>query len=259
MNKYKEFGVKLALLSGKKIMDSFFSSKIVKNKKDLTFVTAIDKNINDFVIKEIEKAFPDHSIISEERGFINKNSEYVWVCDPLDGTLPYVSGYPTFSFSLALVKNGISILGIIYDPALKRLLVAAKGEGATLNNHKIVVSKKNRLKGSVVDLSSDFKLFNLRKSLIYDNSVFCSTLLASVFGGLLVATGGIEAEIYEFNKPWDGAAVKIIVEEAGGKVTDIFGNEQRYDQSINGFLASNGLLHAKLLKIIKNNFNLKNV
>ncbi|MFA5248196.1 MAG: inositol monophosphatase [Patescibacteria group bacterium] len=257
MNKYKAFGINLALSAGKKIMDGFFSSKIVENKDDSTFVTDVDKDVNDFVVQKIEEAFPDYSIISEERGFLDKSSEYVWVCDPLDGTLPYVSGFPAFSFSLALVKNGESIFGVIYDPALNRLLVAAKGEGATLNNQKIVVSKKKILKGSVVDLSSDFKLFNLRKALIGNNSVFCSTLLASVFGGFLVATGGIEAEIYEFDKPWDGAAVKIIVEEAGGKVTDIFGSEQRYDRPINGFLASNGFLHKELLKIVKNNFNKK--
>jgi fructose-1,6-bisphosphatase/inositol monophosphatase family enzyme len=248
MNTYKNFVINLVSRVGE-IMRNDFRLGMQKGwKEDNTPVTATDIAINKLVIEEIRKSFPEHSVLGEEDGNQGK-SDLVWVCDPLDGTVPFSHGYPIFVFSIALTRKGKSVLGAIYDPVMDRLAFAEKGKGAFLNNKKITVSQKNDFANALINLDADYRL-PLRQRLI-QKEVFATTLYSAVYGGLLVACGEFVAEIYDYNKPWDGAAVKVIVEEAGGKVTDLLGNEQRYDQPINGFIASNGPLHNELVELIK--------
>lgn len=249
MKQYKKIAIDLAYESGE-IMRNNFSLGMKKEwKGDNTPLTETDTRINKLVIDTISKHFPDHSILGEEGSKMIESSEYTWVCDPIDGTIPFSHGYPTFVFSLALTKNGESILGVIYDPMLDRLLVAEKGKGATMNNKPISVSKISSFATAQINLDAKLELTRLRE--IFPKESRISTLLSAVYSGLLVACGEFVAEIFEHKHPWDGAAVKIIVEEAGGKVTDIFGNEQRYDREINGFVASNGIMHDKIIALIK--------
>ncbi len=243
------FAENLARKAGE-IMRTHFLAGVKTNwKEDKTPITITDTTINEMVLKAVDTKYPDHSFIGEEGSNI-KESEYAWVCDPVDGTTPFTHGYPLFTFSLALTKNGESILGVVYDPTNDRLLTATKGGGAFLNGKTISVSKDREFNDTTfVGADCDYKLEPIRKILI-EKGCYVPVLYAGVYAGLLVACGEFAASIYEYQAPWDGAAIKIIVEEAGGKVTDLAGNEQRYDGQINGFIASNGLLHDELVKII---------
>lgn len=251
---YKQFSLNLAKKAGKIIKANFDLGMKKEWKEDSTPLTQTDLELNQFVIDSIKKEFPGHTIFSEEGNHLSKKSDLTWVCDPLDGTIPFSHGIPTCVFSLALVKNGESILGVVYDPFMDRMFFAEKGKGAFLNKKKIKVSKNNPLSESVIGIvwwpGALFNFLELTKHLLEERTKLLN-LLSITYMGSLVANGELAATIFAGNKPHDTAALKVIIEEAGGKVTDIFGNEQRYDQEINGHLIANPALHNKLLEIIK--------
>ncbi len=223
-------------------------------KSDNTPITKADREINSLLIKEVKENFPGHRILAEEESYLEGDNSYVWVCDPLDGTIPFSYGIPISTFSLALTKNGESVRGVIYDPFQDRLYSAAKNEGAYLNGRRTYVSKKSQLKQA----AGEYEMFDRAK---YDVSQLVGFLVnegakllqlcSIVYPSALVAAGEIDFTIFPHTSAHDMAAVKIIVEEAGGKVTDIFGEDQRYDTETNGFIASNGILHEKLVKLSK--------
>lgn len=249
---YKDFMIDLAGRAGE-IMLANFSLGMKKDwKEDNTPLTVTDTTINKMVIEEVEKNFPDHALLGEEESNM-KESDYTWVCDPVDGTIPFSHGYPTFMFSLALTHNGKSIAGVLYDPTLKRMFYAEKGKGAFLNNRPIHVSSVSNFKNAMVNLDTDVRLIGLRKKIIdiVGKDAYATTFYCATYGASLVACGEFVAQVYEYDKPWDGAAVKIIIEEAGGKVTDLAGNEQDYDKTINGFVATNGFVHDELIREIQ--------
>lgn len=245
-----EFAIDLAKQAGE-IMKQNFSIGMKKDwKADNTPLTVTDTTINTLVLNAVQNVYPLHSFLGEEGSRIIE-SEYTWVCDPVDGTMPFSYGYPTFVFSLALTKNGESVLGVIYDPICNRLLHAEQGQGAFLNGEKISVSKESEITTkSFISVNGDSQFLSLRNQLVI-SGCRVPNLYSCVYSGMLVATGEFLAEIFVHKNPWDGASVKIIVEEAGGKVTSLLGDEQRYDRPISGFVASNGLIHQKLIDMIK--------
>lgn len=253
-----QFAIDLAKEAGKIIKDNFVLGMEKEWKEDDTPVTATDYKINQLVIDEVKKYFPSYSVLAEEGSDLNGDGEFVWVCDPIDGTIPFSHGVPTCVFSLALVQNGKSILGVVYDPFLDRMYFAEKGKGAFLNGKKIFVSKANSIKNAVIGVSNwkgaKFNFSPLAEELKIKD-VLVMNLLSIVYMSIMVASGEFIATVFPDDKAHDGAAVKIIVEEAGGKVTDIFGEEQRYDRDTNGYLASNGIVHDELLKIIRDCVN----
>jgi myo-inositol-1(or 4)-monophosphatase len=251
-NEYRKFAIEIAEQAGEIIRTNFVLGMKKEWKSDNTPLTETDLAINRLLVDSIKNTFPAHGILTEEGEDLSGNREYVWVGDPIDGTTGFSHGYPTFAFSLALTKNGESILGVICDPVLNRIAVAEKGKGAFLNGQPITVSTAQSLKKALinVDTDTDITLIRLRERVIKEQA-YAPNFYTAIYPSLLVAAGEFVATIYGYNKPWDGAAVKIIVEEAGGKVTDIYGNEQRYDQKLNGFVASNGILHERIIKLIK--------
>ncbi|MDO8552650.1 MAG: inositol monophosphatase family protein [bacterium] len=251
MNETLEFAVGLAREAGEIMRQNF---KLGMNKEwkveDNSPVTETDIKINALVMNAVQKKYPTYSFVGEEGSRIIE-SEYTWVCDPIDGTIPFSHGYPTFVFSLALTRNGESILGVIYDPIMDRLLHAEKGKGAFLNGSKISVSKDTQFtKRLFIETGGNSMLPSLENVLANEG---CRTVsfYSCVYAAMLIASGQLAAGVYKADRPWDAAAVKIIVEEAGGKVTDLEGKEQRYDQKINGFIASNGRVHQQLVDLIR--------
>ena len=247
-----EFAKGIAREAGALMRQNFTLGMKKEWKDDDTPLTKTDLAINQLVLEAVQKKYPEHSYIGEEGNNI-KESEYTWVCDPVDGTIPFSHGYPTFAFSLALVRNGEPILGVIYDPIMDRLLWAEKGTGAFLNGEKISVSSEKEFSGKTfVETNNHPKTAALREMLA-ERGAWIPTLYSCVYAGMLVAVGEFVANVYPYTKPWAAAAVKIIVEEAGGKVTDLAGNDQRYDGEIKGFVASNGHVHDEILQaLIKN-------
>jgi fructose-1,6-bisphosphatase/inositol monophosphatase family enzyme len=253
MSQFKDFGIRLAEKAGEEMRKNFALELNRSWKHDNTLVTETDIAINKMVISSIQKTFPEHSILGEEISALT-HSEFTWVCDPIDGTIPFASGIPLSTFSLALTQNGESIFGVVYDPFMDRMCVAEKGKGTFLNNKQVYVSKNNILEKSIMSLnywkSKNFDLFALARNLD-QRDVKIMRLNATVYGGLLTAFGEFIGVINAGNVPWDVAALAIIIKEAGGTCTDMNGKDQKYNKSINGFVGTNGVVHNEILEMIK--------
>ena len=251
-----DFAIELAKKAGDVMLKYFESDNLnVKYKKGVQPVTIADREINKLVIDKIAEKYSEHIVNGEEQNRPGE-SDYVWVCDPVDGTIPFMKGIPVAVFSLALVYRGKPILGVILDPFHGKLYIAEKGKGAFCNKEKIEVSKRKIEQGiinvewwqdGVRDVVLSLHEFAIKTRMYHIH------IPSIVYASSLVAKGEIEASVFPGGKGKnvDIAAVKILVEEAGGKVTDLDGNEQRYDQDINGAIISNGINHDKLVEILK--------
>ena len=251
--KYLEFAKEIAKEAGK-IMTKYFNMEGISNYKgDKTIVTLADKEINSYLIQRVKEEFPNHSVDGEEETF--GESEYVWVCDPVDGTAMYARHIPVAVFSLALVVNGLPIVGVVYDVFTDSLYTAIKGKGAYKNNEKISVSDielSDMRSVSNFDMwpESEYDIWDVLKEL--GKETYFVGVGSVIRACLCVATGEFTCAIFPGtkHKNCDIAAVKVIVEEAGGKVTDFEGNEQRYDKDINGAIISNKVVYDKVLDAI---------
>lgn len=254
---YLEFAKSIAL-EAKKIMIKYFNQDNGENYKlDKTIVTLADKEINSILIQKVKETFPTHAVDGEEEQF--GKSKYLWVCDPVDGTAMYARHIPTAVFSLALVIDGVSVIGVVYDPFTDNLYSAIKGHGAYKNDSKISVNNIDDLSDmrsvSHFDMwpEAEYNLFDSIKQL--GKKTYFVGLGSIIRACMCVANGEFTFAIFPGtkHKNCDIAAVKVIVEEAGGKVTNLFGEEQRYDKDIKGAIISNGKVHDKVLNIIKEN------
>ncbi|MEK7510924.1 MAG: inositol monophosphatase [Patescibacteria group bacterium] len=238
MPHYLDIAKAVALEAGGLMTNAFGIGVPHAYKDDYTPVSEVDTQVNALVITRLSEAFPEHCLLGEE-GSCTKESEYTWVFDPIDGTAPYVRGIPTNVFSLGLVKNGVPVLGVVYDPYMDRLYHAVQGESAFLNGERIHTSAHTELSRTYIETDNHrgFKDMTLFQRLL-DADVRFLSYSSTVYSTMLVAAGQIEGVVYPGTKPWDAAAAKVIIEEAGGVVTDKEGNEQRYDGPINGFIAA---------------------
>ena len=226
-------------------------------KSDNTPLTAADTEINALVIRRVNQAYPDHSIYGEEDSDRKENSRYIWVCDPIDGTMPFSLGLPIFTFSLALVDqhNGQPVLGIVNDPVMRNKYWATKGGGAFRNGVPIHVNKDINFKNTYIstDGSQDFGIGidSLgTMSALHVQGARTMKFLSVVYGGIQVANGKLVGTLFYGGHGHDVAALKIIIEEAGGKASDLMGGERRYDEKGMGFVASNGVLHQEIIRLI---------
>ncbi len=258
---YLEFAVTLARQAGAIMKKDFSLATSANWKDDLTPVTKADMKITNLVGEAIKKEFPGHGLLTEEQEVTASNG-YLWVCDPIDGTFAFAHGLPTAVFALALTYHGRCILGVSYDPFLDRLYRAQEGMGAFLNEKKVNVSAATALDLTVIGVSlwarAAYEVAPLFQ-LLEQRNVLVVNLASNIYTSSLVAAGSLAACIYNDDKAHDMAAVKILVEEAGGKVTDLQGNAQMYDGSepIRGGIISNGLLHDQLVKLVAESINLK--
>ncbi|MBI4092829.1 MAG: inositol monophosphatase [Candidatus Kerfeldbacteria bacterium] len=251
---HRDFAIDLAKQAGAIIRKNFTLGMKKEWKQDQSPLTATDLVVNDLVIKSIRERYPDHGIITEEAREIQGTGEHTWVCDPIDGTIPFSHGIPISCFSISLTRSGRPVLAVIYDPFMDRLFIGEGGKGATLNGKKISVSSATSLKNTY--LATGFPRVSVTDASqfivpLVQHGAGVLTLGVIVYPGALVASGELVATIFSGNKPWDSAALKVIVEGAGGKVTDLFGHEQRYDQDVRGHLATSGLSHEQILEIIR--------
>jgi myo-inositol-1(or 4)-monophosphatase len=265
---FLEFGMSLASYAIETINEAFLQTQTTEIKSDNTPVTDIDKKINHELIIRVKAEFPEHSVLGEEESFSNTQAEYVWVCDPIDGTFPFIKGIPTSTFSLALYQNGVALLGIIAHPITQRILYATQGGGAFLTSQ--ITSQTKPVYVSNVLLSDAQKgLYNIDwwPSAEYDLSSLYGYLSnelggymispgSACFSAFMVATGEFAVSVFAGTKGKcvDMAAAALIVTEAGGKVTDMQGNNQRYNLGdINGCVLSNGVEHDKIVEFINKN------
>jgi fructose-1,6-bisphosphatase/inositol monophosphatase family enzyme len=259
-DKLLDFAQRVAREAGNVILEYFeMSDKSVETKADESPVTLADKQINDMVIQRVTETFPGHGILGEE-GSLHADRNELWVCDPIDGTRSFIQRIPTAVFSLAYVVNGRAEVATIFDPYQDKLLSAARGKGAWINGARLTVSSCDKLEQASIGITpgyKDVKKWRVLLDGLAEQGTNLVLVPGNVFKSTLVATAHIDGYVFPGRSAHDIAAAKLIVEEAGGKVTDLNGKEQRYDGEIYGAIISNGLLHDQLVEQLKN-FNVEN-
>ena len=232
------------------LLMSYFGKVAIEYKGEADLVTRADRTSEKLIVEHIRRRWPDHDLVGEEGSRNETGSDYRWYVDPLDGTTNFAHGYPVFCVSLALDYKGERIAGAIYDPNRNEMFAAEKGSGAKLNGAPIHVSKTARLQESLV--ATGFPSHKRHKN---PNIHFYHQLTLRSHGVrragsaaldlCYVACGRFDA-FWEFNlNSWDTAAGVLIVQEAGGKVTNFSG--QPFSIDSRQVLASNTLLHTELL------------
>lgn len=238
--------------AGKLLMGYFNKDVKFERKQDKSFVTEADLAAEKLIIKAISQKFPNHSIKSEEAGFIDKKSEYCWYIDPLDGTHNFLYKIPLFGVDIALVKDNKFIIGVIYLPFLDELFYAERGSGAYLNGKNISISKNN-LKSAVycsplAPLDSRNNIIKIMGK-IKDKCAEIRMLGCSVLGLAYIACGRLDFYIKFKPGLHDYGVGQVIIEEAGGKFTRVDGKE--FTLNSDNFIASNGVVHKELITILK--------
>ncbi len=237
---------------------------ITKEDDNNQVLTETDLEIGKLLIEKIQAKFPEHNIIDEEAGIIDNKSDFTWVIDPIDGTSNFANGTPLYGIMLGLLKNDVPIVGGLALPNFSEIYVAEKGKGAYCNSEKICITNKSDLKKVLVAYGIDGHQENPKFTkdecaLLAEIVLHIRNLRASnsVFDIAMVAKGNYGAFLNRTSKIWDNVAQQIIIEEAGGKYTDFFGNNIDYSNALSRpqdnftFLASSPALHSELLKIIK--------
>jgi len=215
-------------------------------------VTDVDLQVEGEIITVIREEYPDHSILSEEQGYLYGGSEYKWIIDPLDGTHNYARKLPMFGVSIALEHRGKIVLGVVSLPYFDELYTAEIGKGAYCNGEKLHVSKIG-LSGSLMIYDTKLRV-NKEPMIGYLNDLVHEVFIIRMYGCAtwdlsLIAKGQAEFTVDFTSKPWDMAAGALIVEEAGGKVTDLQGNT--WNAYSKGYIASNGKVHEEVLGVMK--------
>lgn len=259
MQVIKEFAIGLALRSGNMLMKEFraLSPEQIRFKDKRELVTSTDIKVNHFLVSKIRQAFPEHSILSEEDGF-NKGkgqSGYEWVVDPLDGTTNFIMRHTFFTTTIALLKDGEPVIGVIYSPYTRELFVAEKGKGARRNEMRMHVSNEDNLKTSFLCFAYSHEKKSLQRAVAaYQHFEFEARSMRHFGSSSLelafVAAGRVDGMI--ITPPiriWDVAAGMLMIREAGGKVTDFEGDPSTIAK--NGLVATNGKIHKQILKVIK--------
>lgn len=221
-------------------------------KSDHSPVSIADTEAEKIIIKTIKSSFPSHNFIGEESGKTDASGGYQWIIDPIDGTKNYIRKIPLFATQIALMKDGEVILGVSNAPALKEMICAEKGKGAFLNENEIFVSKINKLSDSYLCFGG-IKYF---KRHYYIDALLKLSETTNGYRGIgdfwcyhLVAQGKVDIMVDAEIKIWDFAAAKVIIEEAGGRVTDICGGPITISTS--SVIATNGILHNAVVEAFK--------
>lgn len=251
------FALELARQAGELIREMFNADFTADWKQNETPVTQTDLELNKRFIEAVQKQFPGYSVLGEEQSHPVDGAEWTWVIDPIDGTGPFVQGIPLATCCVSLLdKDGTPVLGIIYDAMLDRMFYAQKGHGAYMNEQPIHVSDQTSLNRAYVhgdsmkSESSDKRFMKLREMLIAKG---CTVMFMNAiqYGAAMVCAGRATGVVYTLPHAWDAAAVYAIGTEAGGVMTDLDGNQQRYDRPTNGFILGNPAIHAELLAMSK--------
>ncbi|WP_299496945.1 inositol-1-monophosphatase [uncultured Shewanella sp.] len=225
--------VRAARAAGQTIVRAFAElDRIEVSSKGINdYVTNVDKEAESTIVYQIRKAYPDHTIIGEEKGENRVgNSDYVWIIDPLDGTNNFVRGIPHFAVSIAMQFKGKTEVAVVYDPIRDELFSAVRGKGAKLNDFRIRVNKSTDFNNAIIGTGFPFKAKQHTETYMnMFSEVFsqCADLRRAGSAALDLAylgAGRLDGFFEIGLKPWDIAAGDLIVREAGGTVTDLTGN-----------------------------------
>jgi myo-inositol-1(or 4)-monophosphatase len=225
----------------------------LKSRND--FVSEVDRQAEQEIVAILQKAYPSHAIVGEEYGAQGAaTSDYTWVIDPLDGTTNFLHGFPQFAVSIGLFHKGRIDRGVIYDPVKQELFTAQRGAGASLNNRRIRVTKQKGLSGALLGTGIPFKdqsyidaYLAMLKSLLKDAAGIRRAGSAAL--DLAYVAAGRFDGFWEIGlKPWDMAAGVLLVQEAGGIVSDLEGGDRHFETG--GIVCANPKLHGPMLELI---------
>ncbi|WP_120500069.1 inositol monophosphatase family protein [Roseovarius sp. EL26] len=221
----------------------------VEFKTDESPVTQADKGVEDKVREYIKEHFPDHGIFGEEHGIEGENSRQMWVIDPIDGTRSFLSGHPLFGFLLCHLMDGLPQIGVIGMPALNEVLIGEKGQGTTLNGSLVRSSAQTELSKAILFVNEGEKLHRDYPEMFDQLINAAQTMRFSYdcYPHALLAMGHVDAVVDYDLQPYDYLAVSVVVEEAGGIVTDWAGRPLTLQSDGRIVSAATPQLHAQLL------------
>jgi myo-inositol-1(or 4)-monophosphatase len=246
---FLDAAIEAALEAGKILREEFALPPDIRYKGDVDLVTQADRHSEQAIVARLSKFFPGHTIAAEEGTGHVRSSEFRWHVDPLDGTTNFAHKYPCFAVSIALAQNDTLLAGVVYNPISDELFAAVRGQGATLNGKKISVSKVETLSTSL--LCTGFpvhkRLSNPNIHYYYDFTLRSHGVRRDGSAALdlaCVAAGRFDG-FWEFGlKAWDTAAGVLLVQEAGGAITDFHGQPYLLGGPV--ILATNALIHEEM-------------
>lgn len=252
MSRELEVAVAAAKAAGEILQNNFGQQQQIRYKGEVDLVTEVDEQAEQAIKSTLQEVFPSYGILAEESGSLTGEGVARWIVDPLDGTTNYAHGVPIFAASIALEQAGEVVVGVVHDPMAKETYAAERGGGATLNGQTIGVSDTDELIRALLatgfpydrdDVPAALNLFGRVAVLTQSMRRLGSAALDMCY----VAEGRLDGYYERGIKAWDIAAGSLILEEAGGKVTDYRGR----DLNLEGgeVVASNNLLHRDLIRV----------
>ncbi|MDT8375997.1 MAG: inositol monophosphatase family protein [Mariprofundaceae bacterium] len=227
----------------------------VQEKQDRDFVTDVDRKAESMIIRDIQQHYPDHGIVAEESGRVNPNASVQWYIDPLDGTTNFIHGLPHFAVSIAAWRNGKPLLAVIHDPMRNETFEAKNGNGAFLNRRRLRVSSQKRMSqalfasGLAPYRRDQLETFQKRMDVCMRECDAYRRGGSAALDMAYIAAGRLDGYWEAGLKAWDIAAGILLVQEAGGLVTDIEGGSVDLDKG--DVLATNSLLQRDFIKQLK--------
>ncbi|MCL5675894.1 MAG: inositol monophosphatase [Patescibacteria group bacterium] len=246
--------------AGKTAMSYFKKEHTFHHKGEPSnFCTEADLHSEKVIFELVKKHFPKHSFLSEEMGLVNNGSEYTWVVDPIDGTVNFSHGQPLWGVEIAVFKNNMPFIGVVYLPVLNELYFAQKGQGAFLNGEKIGTSRTKKLESSLIGLEVNYPAGRKVQKFPFEKFIrnipaVLGMSASTAFDLVAIARGGMDGFVEEEAYIWDIAGGMVLVEEAGGKVTDWKGKALVWKldtEKLYQHIASNGILHTEILERFK--------
>jgi len=240
----------IAREAGVLLMEYFHQHVKIEYKGEADLVTVADRKSEALILERLRSRWPSHDVVGEEGASIETGSDYRWYLDPLDGTTNFAHGFPVFCISMALEYKGQRIAGVVYDPTRPELFSAERGRGAYLNGERIHVSKTANLAECLVATGFPSHKRHKNPNIFFYHQITLKTHGVRRAGSAALDLASVAAGrfdgFWEFNlNPWDTAAGVLLVEEAGGKVSDFHDGE--FQLSSRETVATNGIVHDALL------------
>lgn len=250
----REVALRAAKEAGAILREGLERTRIIEYKGDKNIVTDVDRRSEEAIASLVQRELPGHSLVSEEGTRLEGNSGYRWFVDPLDGTTNYAHGYPCFSVSIGVEKDGELIYGVVYDPSLEELFTAERDGGAFLNGRRLRVSAISRLSNALLATGFPSDVATAEENNLDHFAKFIKRAQAVRRPGsatldlCYVAAGRFDG-FWELRlNAWDVVAGALAVMEAGGRVTDLKGQPLRL--SAPRIVASNGVIHDEMLRVL---------
>lgn len=245
------FAIETARRAGALLLEGLARRHTMELKSAYEVVTEVDRASEELIVNAIRDAFPDHAILAEESGGVERASPFLWLIDPLDGTNNYAHGFPFFSVSIALMEHNDLILGVVFDPLRDELFYAERGAGSWCNGQRLRVSETPALAASLVSTGFPYDFATTA-----DNNAQQFVRIQARTQGVrragsaaldlaYVAMGRLDAHWELRLKPWDTAAGALLVLEAGGRLSDWRGSP--WNPWNDRLVASNGRIHDELI------------